>query len=292
MPGTLDLLRHDVRLSVRRLRREPTFALAVSVTLSLGIGASTAVFGMLSTTLLSRMPYRGASRLVVGGSTSDRDPDRSAIGFVSGLDYFDYRDSNRSLDSLAAFLPLSAAWTVTGRGEPWQAEASSVTWNLFRTLGVDPVIGRHFRPDEEAQPDAAIAIISFGLWQRRFGGTPDIVGQSLVLDGKPRTVVGVLPPGFRFVGVAGPNGEHLPEPQVWFVIGRPGEARHLHIYHLVGRLKPGVTMTQAQQDIDAISHALERAYPDSNKGMRLRLVSFGHDRFCGYHDRLLRGEPP
>ena len=269
-PGALfDTFIQDVRLSVRRLRREPTFALAVAVTLSLGIGASTAVFGMVSTTLLSRIPYNAADRLVVGRTTRNG----SGAGFVSGLDYFDYRESNRSFDSLAAFFPDSAPYTVTGSGEAWEVEVSGVTWNLLRTLRVDPVVGRHFRPDEEAQPGAPVAIISFGLWQRRFGGTPDVVGRPLVLDGSPRTIVGVLPRGFRFVGASGLGNQRGAEPQVWFVVARPGQARHLHTYHLVGRLKPGITMAQAQRDVDGISRALERAYPDSNKGKGLRLVS-------------------
>jgi predicted permease len=278
-PGAvLDSLAQDVRLSVRRLRREPTFALAVAVTLSLGIGASTAVFGMLSATLLGRLPYHEAHRLVIGGSTWDGRP---GLGNVSGLDYFDYRESNRSFESLAAFLPFSAPSTVTGSGEPWEVETGAVTWNLLRTLQVAPILGRHFRPDEEAQPDARVAIISFGLWQRRFGGTGDVVGRTLVLDGSPHTIVGVLPRGFRFVGVGRPRGPLSTRPgeavpagaEIWRVVARPGEERHLHNYHLVGRLRPGVTIAQAQRELDAISRTLERAYPDSNKGIGLRLVS-------------------
>jgi predicted permease len=269
-PGALlDTLVQDVRLSVRRLRREPTFALAVAVTLSLGIGASTAVFGMVSTTLLSRIPYAAADRLVIGGSTWD-GPE---LGFASGLDYFDYRGSNRSFDDLAALSPFSASYTVTGGEEPWEVEVSSVTWNLLRTLRVDPVVGRHFRPDEEAQADARVAIISFGLWQRRFGGTRDVVGRTIALDGSPHSIVGVLPRGFRFVGVGRPGSGRRAEAEIWVVLARPGEARHLHNYHLVGRLKPGVPMAQAQRDVDAISRTLERAYPDSNKGKGLRLIS-------------------
>ena len=270
-PGTLlDTFFQDVRLSTRRLRREPTFAVTVALTLSLGIGAATAVFGVLSTTLGSRIPYAAVDRLVAAGSTLDARPE---LGFVSGLDYFDYRESNRSFESLAAFFPFSASYTVTGEEDPWQVEVSSVTWNLFRTLRVDPVVGRHFRPDEEAQPNAPVAIISFGLWQRRLGGTPEIIGRPIVLDGTPRIIVGVLPRGFRFVGAGGPGSGRGAEPEIWFVVARPGEARHLHNFHLVGRLKPGITMAEAQRDIDGISQALERAYPDSNKGKGLRLVT-------------------
>jgi predicted permease len=280
MPGTLDTLAQDVGLSLRRLRREPTFALAVALTLSLGIGASTAVFGMMSTTLLSRIPYNEPDRLVIGGSTWNG---KGGIGFVSGLDYFDYRESSRTFDSLAAFEPFSAKSIVTGPEEPWEVQTRSVTWNLLRTLRVDPVVGRHFHPDEEDQPDASVAIISFGLWQRRFGGTRDVLGRLLILDGTPHTIVGVLPREFRFVGVAPPEfravGAGRPgsalqiTADVWRVLARPGEARDRHNYHLVGRLKPGVTMAATQADIDGISAVLEREYPASNKGKGLRLVS-------------------
>jgi putative ABC transport system permease protein len=274
-PGAwLDTLVQDVRLSARRLRQEPAFATAVALTLSLGIGASTAVFGMASATLASRMPYAAADRLVVGGSTWEgKAPE---VGFVSGLDYFDYRESNRSFESLAAFSPFCVSLTVTGGGDPWEVEVTSVTWNLLRTLRVDPFVGRHFQQEEEAQPEVRSVLISFGLWQRRFGGTRDVVGRTFVLDGSPHTIIGVLPRGFRFVGVGSPgnpgNGLQTAA-EVWRVLARPGEVRDRHNYHLVGRLKAGLSMAQAQRDVDAISRLLERAYPDSNKGKGLRLLS-------------------
>jgi len=140
----LDALCQDMILSLRGLRSEPTFALAVALTLSLGIGASTAVFGIMRTTFLSRIPYSAPDRLVVGRTT------QNGIGAesVSGLDYFDYRESSRSFDSLAAFYLVAfngppTLLTVTGSGDPWIADAGYVSWNLFRTLRVDPIIGRH-----------------------------------------------------------------------------------------------------------------------------------------------------
>jgi predicted permease len=280
-PGALiDSFAQDVRLSVRRLRREPTFALAVAVTLSLGIGASTAVFGVASATLVSRIPYEGAEHLAIGGSTWNGRPE---LGHVSGLDYFDYRDSNRSFDDLAAFNPFPMPATVTGVGEPWEVQTGFVTWNLLRTLRVAPALGRSFLPAEEAQSDARVALISFEIWQSRFGGARDVIGQTLLLDGDPQTIVGVLPPGLRFVGVGrrgggGPlstrPGEARPSgAEIWRVVARPGEARHLHSYHLVGRLRPGVSLAQAQRDVDGISRTLERDYPDSNAGKGLRLTS-------------------
>ncbi len=259
-PGAgLDELVQDIRLSMRRMRRESTFAFVVMLTLALGIGASTAVFGVVSTTLLSRIPYDAPDRLVIGRTTRDG----VGTGFVSGLDYFDYREASRSFDFLAAFYAFPQSLVVTGVEEPWVADAGYVTWNLFRTLGADPIVGRHFLPEEEARADARVAIISFGLWQNRFGGSDDTLGQTLILDGTPHTVIGVLPRGFRFNWNA----------DIWRVAARPGEMRDRHNYHLVGRLKPDVSIMQAQLDIDAISRSLERAYPESNKGKGLRLVT-------------------
>jgi predicted permease len=254
-----DTFVQDIRLSIRRLGREPTLAAAVALTLSLGIGASTAVFGVVSATLLSRIPYEEPDRLVIGRTTQNR----AGAGFVSGLDYFDYRESSHSFDSLAAFWAFPDPTTVTGNEAPWVAEAGYVTWNLFRTLRVDPILGRHFLAEEEADPHAQVAIISYGLWQSHLGGTPDILGRRLVLDGSPYTIVGIMPRGFRFLWDA----------DVWRVAARPGETRNRHNYHLVGRLKPDVTLAQAQIDIDTISNALEREYPDSNKRKGLRLIS-------------------
>ncbi len=267
----VDSLLQDVRYACRTLRREPTFALAVAITLSLGIGASTAVFGMLSTTLASRIPYREPHRLVIGGAKWAQYPGPE-LGFVSGLDYYDYRDSNRSFDDLAAFLPFSAPSTVTGRGDAWSVDSGQVTWNLLHVLQVRPAAGRFFRPDEESQADARVVVISYALWQTRFDGGADVVGGTLVLDGSPHTIVGVLPRGFRFVGVENRPGRRA-NADVWRAMARPGQARHLHNYILVGRLRARVSIAQAQRDVDAISGLLERQYPDSNKGKGLRLES-------------------
>jgi putative ABC transport system permease protein len=276
----LDAVAQDVRLSVRRMRREPTFAVAVAATLSIGIGASTAVFGVASATLVSRIPYEGAERLAIGGSSWNGSPE---LGHVSGLDYFDYRESSRSFDDLAAFNPFPMPATVTGVGEPWEVQTGFVTWNLLRTLRVAPLLGRSFLPAEETQADARVVLIGFAVWQSRFGGARDVVGRTLVLDGDPQTIIGVLPPGLRFVGVGrrgggGPlstrPGEARPSgAEIWRVVARPGEARDLHNYHLAGRLRPGVSLAQAQRDVDAISRTLERDYPDSNKDKGLRLTS-------------------
>jgi len=260
-PGAgLDALAQDLRLSVRRLRREPAFAITVALTLSLGIGAATAVFGVLSTTLLSRIPYREPDRLVVG-QKSFRS--QANAGPVSAADYIDYRAQSRSFDELAALQDFIGSRIVTGGQEPWEATSTRVTWNLLRTLGVEPALGRSFLPEEEAQADAQVAIISYQLWQNRFGGRPDVLERTLVVEGSPLQIVGVLPKTFRFIR----------DVDVWRVMRRSAEARNSHSYYLVGRMRAGVSQAQAQRDVDAISRALEREYPESNKDKGLGLIS-------------------
>jgi putative ABC transport system permease protein len=276
----VDSVLQDVRYACRTLRREPTFALAVAITLSLGIGASTAVFGMLSTTLASRLPYPDADRLVVGTTSSHGTLERRP---VSGLYYYDYRDSNHSFDGLAAFSVEAEPATITGSGDPWEADTRDVTWNLLRVLQVRPAAGKSFRAEDEVQADPGVVIISFGLWQSRFGGAADALGKTIVLDGSPCAIVGVLPRGFRFASVlpeGAPPGLHG-DADIWRVVARPRQGPLSNNYYLVGRLRPLVTLAHAQRDVDAIARTLERAYPDTHasatvppsvtKGRTLRL---------------------
>jgi len=260
--SSFDSISQDVRLSIRRFRRESTFTIAVALTLSIGIGSSTAIFGVLSTTMISRIPYDEAERLVIGLSTYiDAPPDY--FNGVSGLDYFDFRESSNSFQNLAALWDGYSTMIVTGGEETWVARTGYATWNLFPALGVDPVVGRNFLPEEEAQAEARMILISYGLWQSRFGGTRDVLGSTLLMNGSPYTIVGVLPPDFRF----------LWNVDAWRLAVRPGENRRNNTYYLVGRLKPDVSIAQAQADVETISLALEHEYPDSNEKKRLRLTS-------------------
>ncbi|UCG86206.1 MAG: ABC transporter permease [Gemmatimonadota bacterium] len=260
--SVLEALVQDARLCVRRFRSEPTFVATVAITLSLGIGASTAVFGVLSTTLLSRIPYAEPDRLIIGRTVYIGAPGRTFNG-VSIPNYSDYRESSRSFESLAAVMDGINRVTVTGGDEVWSATTSYATWNLFRTLGVNPAVGRHFLPEEEHQEDLRVAIISFGLWRGRFGGDQEVLGRTMVLEGTPHTIVGVLPRGFRFLWDA----------DVWRVAVRPGAARNMNAYYVLGRLRPDVSMALAQSEVTTISEALEREYPEANETSRLHLTS-------------------
>jgi predicted permease len=252
----------DLGYSLRKLRREPGVAMAVALTLSIGIGATTAVFSTINTALIRRIPFTEPDRLLIGLKTRNGT---TGSGLVAGFDYLDYRRLGRSFDGLAALTPAGQQ-TVTGGTEPWVAEASRVTSNLFRVLQVNPVAGRHFLPEEEARGGTRVVLISFALWQNRFAGSSTAVGSTVNLDGSPHTIVGVMPRGFRVFCDA----------DLWMLIdwtrSRGATNRNYHNYHVVGRLKSGVSIQQAQHDVDVISRGLEQQYPASNKGKGLRLL--------------------
>jgi len=237
--ATLDTLAQDVRYALRTLRKNVGLTAVAALILAIGIGANTALFSTVHSVLLRGIPYSEPDRLVVGLKTTNGE----MIGPVSRVDYFDYRDQSRSFANLAALTTFLQQQTVTGGGDAEPVEVSYVTWNLFSTLGVVPVVGRPFTQDEEARGDASSIVISYAYAQRRFGGTDAAVGATLVLDARPLTVVGVMPSGFRFMFDA----------DVWRIIDRTGPfdtRRDSHSHYVVGRLKPGTTLAQAQAETD------------------------------------------
>jgi predicted permease len=256
-----DTLLQDVRYAVRTLRKNAGFTLVAVLILAIGIGATTALFSTINTALLSGLPYREPDRLVVGLKTMDGE----MSGPVSRVDYFDYREYNRSFEELAALATFTMQFTVTGGRQPELVDAGFVTYNLFRTLGVSPILGRHFLPEEEDPGGGGQILISYGFWQSHFGGDPGVAGRTINFDGRPFPVVGVMPRGFRFMFDA----------DVWALVDKDGpfdSERDSHSHWVVGRLKPGVTMEQAQADVDAISNSLAERYPESNAGKALLLT--------------------
>jgi predicted permease len=260
MGAGLDTLVQDVRFSLRALRRNAGLTAIAALILAIGIGANTALFGTVHAALLRSLPFPDPHRLVLAQKTRNGE----VSGPVSRVDYFDYRDGGSSFQELAALPDFTVQHTVTGGGDPELVQASYVTWNLFPALGVAPVAGRGFLPAEEAGGSASTLLISHGYWQRRFGGTPEAVGSTLTLDGEAQTIVGIMPPGFRF----------LYDADLWRLVDRDGPIdtqRDSHSHYVVGRLAPGVTMEQAQDEMNAISEALAAQFPDSNTGKGLRL---------------------
>ena len=257
--AAIDMLFHDVRFALRMLRRSPGFAAVFIVTLAIGIGANTALFSTVRALLLSQLPYEEPDRLVASVKTYDgRD-----AGPVSRLDFLDYRRLSKSFDGFSTLSP-SMRVTMTGGERADAVGAVYATWDLFLTLGVRPALGRNFSESEEDLAGANVVVIGHDLWQRRFGGSEQAIGSSIHLDGMTFEVVGVMPPGFRFMF----------DTDLWIVIDRDcpiDEQRDSHSLWAVGRLKKGVSLEQAQGDVDAVAAILENEFPETNKEKGLRL---------------------
>jgi putative ABC transport system permease protein len=255
----MQTLWQDLRYGSRMLLKQPIFTLIAVLTLALGIGANTAIFSLVNAVLLRPLPFAESERLVwtwgefSGGNRASTSPP----------DFLDYRAQNRCFEELAAMMFKS--FNLTGSGEPDRVIGSMVTANFFQALGVELVQGRAFLPEEERSGPAQVAIIGQGLWRRRFDGDPQIIGKTITLDGRSHIVVGVAPDATRV----------LQEAEIWtpLTFDDPEmKVRRFHFLRAVGRLKRGVTLQQAQADIDAVSAGLEKLYPESNKDWRLRLV--------------------
>lgn len=266
----LDDFFQDVRVAARSLPREPVFLATVLLTLAVGIGGNVAMFGVLDRTLLRTLPYPDAERLVLGRVTWQGEVGNT----VSAPDYFDYEEQTSSLSGLAALTPFPVEATVVGTGDPRRVPAPLVSPDLFPTLGVDPVMGRRFRPEEGEPGGAPVVMVSHSFWQGELGGDPEAVGRTLRVDGDPVTVVGVMPPGFRF----------LVDADLWRPMVRGGPwagARQFHNWVLVGRLADGATLPGAQAEVDGISARLAEAYPETNRDKGLNLTPL--------HDALIEG---
>ena len=253
---SLDRVFQDVRYALRTLRSTPGFTFTAVTILALGIGANTAIFSLVSSTLLRSLPFPEAERLVMvwddirpaGG------PERTEPTLA---DFVDWRDGSHSFDELAVYLNVS--YNLTGGGEPERLTGARTTTNLFATLGLQPVLGRAFVPDDEGPNALPVAIITTTLWERRFGADPGVVGRTIALDGLQRTVVGIVPPDFRYPAA---------DTSVWIPAAFPPAelaSRGSYIYYVVGRLKAGVTPGAAQAELTTISNT---AQPPTNGAPR------------------------
>jgi len=257
----------DLRYAFRLIRRQPMFAVLVIATLILGIGASTSMFSVVNGVLLQPLPYRDPAKLVwMYGSF--RGSDSAA---VSPPDFVDYRDRNGVFERFGAMAISPASVTVSGSAAPIRMRASRVSAELISTLGVVPTLGRDFsRADETTGSDAII--VSHRLWHERFGGAADAIGRSIVVDGRPYTVVGVMPAGFTlpydsFIRLTEPVDLYLP----LALDDAAAQIRRFHSLRLIGRLRAGADVPQAQSHMDVVARQLEATYPE-NETWRLRLV--------------------
>jgi len=252
----------DLRFAVRMLQKSPGFTVVAVLTLALGIGANTAIFSVVNTVLLRPMPYKDADRLVtVWGENKPKGYD---LDLVSSLDYADWKAQSHSFESMGA--ATDAMYTLTGAGEPAAVIGYRFSADFFGVLGVPALVGRTFAQDEEQPGKDQVVVLSHRLWMTRFAGDRAIVGRNVMLDGKPYTVVGVMPASFQY-----PQRTELWTP----IAFHPDYAkdRGIRWLRVMARLKPGTTIEQAEVEMKTIASRLEQEYPSSNKDQDVRLVS-------------------
>ncbi len=262
----------DIRYGLRMLARNPGFTTVIILVLGLGIGVTTTVFSVVSAVLLRPLPFPNVDRLVMVWETERDKPD--SLEAVMLLRFLDWRDQCLDFEAMAFF--ERGAWeeTLTGVEEAAQVVGARVDPHFFSVLGVLPLLGRSFTSEEGREDGPPAVILSHGMWKRRFGGDPQIVGKSIVLNQKPRTVVGVMGPDFRFIG---PADLWMPFPMDIDSVAPvgPGTGRGAHGAYVVGRLKPQVMRSRAQAGLKIIAKRRAR-YPVFETGRGVRLTSL-HD---------------
>ena len=268
-------LAQDLRFGVRLLLRNPGFTLVAVLTLALGIGADSAIFSAVRGVMLSALPYPDAHRLVRVRSTDI--PHGFSYTYVSHPDFEDLKKNNRSFENMALFVGTTV--DLTGRGEPETLRATACSSTLFDVLERAPALGRGFARAEEAPGADRVAVVSNGLWLRRFGGDPQLLGSSVLLNGLPHTVVGIMPSDFFF-----------PDPRndVWLPhrIDPATADRALRNYGVVARLRSDVSLAQARTDVTSLTSALAQAFPDTNRGIGVSLIDL-REVSMGQDERLL-----
>jgi len=252
----------DVRIAARAWPRQPAALATVVITMAVGIAGTVATFAVVDAAIIRALPYPASDRLVLGRSIFGTSPGP----VVSAQDFEDYRERVSGFEALGAIAPFPGRLTLTGLGDAERLDRIVVSHDFFEALGVDPIRGRHFSRDETRQGGPRVVMLAYEYWQRRFDRNPDIVGTSLTLNGVPHDIVGVMPAGFRF---------YL-DTDVWspYQLGADyAGGRGRHNFLLVGRLASGRTLEQVQAEADAVSAALELAYPDTNEDKGLTLTS-------------------
>jgi putative ABC transport system permease protein len=258
---------NDFRYAVRILLKHRAISAMAIATLGLAIGANTAIFSVARAVLLDPLPYLNASRLVVVWQ------DATQIGFPKNTpapgDYSDWKSQSSVFEGLAALRPRS--YNLTASGEPQRLQGKLATHDFFEVLGVAPMLGRSFTVEDDQPGSSRVVILSADLWRVRFGAAQDVIGTELLLDGVPHEIIGVMPPGFDF-----PFGfdSRARETQIWTPIAFTSQDltnRGAHYLQVVGRLKAGVSLEQAQQELATIAGRLARDYPETNANTGVRL---------------------
>src|SRR6266446_1138761 len=255
----------DVRYAVRLMHRNPGFTAVAVLTLALGIGANTTMFGIVNAVLLRPLPFPDPDRLVTVWKGRIENP--QSLNIVSLPNYRDWKERNRVFEELAVLDSAGRGYNLSGGTEPEQVSGVRVTASFFRVLGVRPLLGRTFLPEEEDAGRDRVVVLSHGLWQRRFGGDPTLLGKTIPIDDQAYTVVGVMPQSFQFQFWSGPR--QLWVPAGWTKGDLEGRGNS---FVSLARLRPGVGLAQAQSEMDAIGRTLARENPRDNEGWTVRVV--------------------
>ena len=271
MGNSVETFWQDLCYALRMLWKNPAFTAVAIITLALGIGANTALFSVVNGVLLNPLPYVQSDRLV---ALYSRTVDESKFS-ISYPNFQDWVRENRFFSSMAAY--RSQDYSMTGMGDPERVPAEMVSATFFPLLGVNPVIGRTFLPEEDRLGAAPVALIGSGLWNRKFGGARDAMGKSLTLDGVAYTIVGVIPANFHYAANNFDKGKEVYVPIGQWTDPTFRDRRAGMGMDAIGRLKPGVTFQQAKSDMEAIGRHLADEYPDADKGIGVTVVPLKGD---------------
>src|SRR3954468_4745262 len=286
----------DLKYGVRLLAKTPGFTIIAALSLALGIGANTTIFTLVNAVLLNPLPLEDPGQLVSVWTTDERNTG-NGLGFLqtSPMNFKDLRDQNEVFSGLTGHAGIQLNITG-GTGNPEQIFGELVTGNYFSVLGAHPHIGRGFLADEDKTPgDKLVAVLGYGEWQKRYGGDPSVVGRMINLNGATFTVVGVMPKGFKGTNAIGAPALWVPYmtyPQTtngfFRELAEPNNRRGL-VFNVTGRLKPGLSVQQAEANLKTIARQLEQEYPNENKGRNITLVPLAQATINpGFRDNIVK----
>jgi putative ABC transport system permease protein len=258
---------NDLRFALRQLRKSPGFTIIAVLTLALGIGANSAIFSVVDAVLLRPLAFHEPSRLVAIWETNEQPGAQPNYRNEAAKgNFYDWRAQNQVFEQISAL--TYANFNLSGTGEPERIQGASVSFNYFQTLGVQPVLGRTFRAEEEKSTTGRVAIISHELWQRRFGADPSVAGRKVTFNGEPFTIVGIMPAGFE---VQFPTSLRV---EIWTPLraGSSDTDRIEHYLYVIGRLRAGVSLEHAQAGMNVIARQLQQQYPDTNQVSGINVI--------------------
>ena len=266
----MQTLLQDLRYAIRMMMNNRAFSVVAVLVLALGIGANSVIFSVVNAVLLRSSPYPDSGRIMMVFESNIQRRTREA---VAAGNFLDWRDQNHVFENLATY--REETFNLTGADRPERAWGVITTSGLFPVLGVKPILGRVFAPDEESLGSSRVAVISQSLWERRFASDPNVPGQKLTANSEPLTIVGVMPRGFDFPGQSDlwiPPRQVVPETVLKPTVNMSAN-RDSHYLSAIGRLKPGVTLQQARTDMDAVALRVEQQNPNQNMGRGVNLIT-------------------